>query len=309
MSALSEQWRDWSCTVRVSVQSSDQSDLAAAVEATYTVMNTVQRSVDRFDSTSDLSRVNASPGDLVAVDPLTIDLVELGLEAARRTDGLCDPTVGRALLLAGYSSDIDQLRNRTIDAEPARRAAGWRTVSVDRAGSAIGVQPDGLLDLGAVAKAWAADTAAREATSRTSRATLVSIGGDVAVAASAGGADQRPWLIDVSETENGRGQQVMLTHGGLTTSSIGGRRWRTTSGPRNHLIDPRTGASARGPWRTCTVWAEQAHRANEASTAALLCGANAPGWLSARGYAGRLVHRDGWVLNVGPWPTDAAVVA
>jgi thiamine biosynthesis lipoprotein len=44
--------------------------------------------------------------------------------------------------------------------------------------------------------------------------------------------------------------------------------------------------------------------ANVASTAAVVLGRNAPGWLSGHGLAARLVHPDGTVIRVGGWPAD-----
>jgi thiamine biosynthesis lipoprotein len=291
----------------VALLSGRSGDLAEAVRTTRDVMNAVQRSADRFDPTSDLSRVNAAAGRQVAVDPLTLDLVDLALASAHRTDGFCDPTVGSALLEAGYISDIADLRGRTSAIGRRRPAAGWHSVTVDRERGLLGVEPNGLLDLGATAKAWAADAAAAEVLARTGLGGLVSIGGDLAVSGAGEAADQRPWLVDVTETVGGHGQQVAITRGGLATSSVVARRWNTGAGAQHHIIDPRTGTSARGPWRTSTVWAESAYFANEASTAAIIHGSDAPAWLAARRLPARLVHRDGWVLNVGGWPSDEVV--
>lgn len=307
MRRLAREWDDWSCRIRVALLSGRAGDLAEAVRATRDVMNAVQRSADRFDPASDISRVNGATGRLVAVDPLTLELVDLALASAHRTDGVCDPTVGSALLESGYTSDIEDLRGRTSAICRSRPAAGWQSVTVDRERGLLGVESGGLLDLGATAKAWAADAAAAEVLARTGLGGLVSIGGDLAVSGAGEPTDQRPWLVDVTETAGGRGQQIAVTRGGLATSSVVARRWITDAGPRHHIIDPRTGMSARGPWRTSTVWAESAYLANETSTAAIIHGSDAPAWLAARRLPARLVHRDGWVLNVGGWPSDEVV--
>jgi thiamine biosynthesis lipoprotein len=76
------------------------------------LMDDVARSASRFRDDSDLARVNRSAGRLVPVGRLTLELVEIALDAARRTDGACDPTIGRALLAAGYDADIRDVRAR-----------------------------------------------------------------------------------------------------------------------------------------------------------------------------------------------------
>ncbi|MBV9831248.1 MAG: FAD:protein FMN transferase [Marmoricola sp.] len=295
--SLSATWRDWSCTIRVGVQSADRSALERADAVVRDLMAEVAAAVDRFRPDSDLSRVNARPGHLVAVSPLTTTLVGLALRAAERTDGACDPTVGTALRRAGYVDDIDAVRRFRQATTAAQPAAGWRSVELDRARHRVAVTPDGLLDLGATAKAWTADQASARASDELGLPVLVSIGGDLAVSGS-----DRPWRLDVSEHEGGAGQRVKITHGGLATSSTGGRRWSTTAGPRHHLIDPRTGLPAEGPWRTCSVWAPTACAANEASTTALVLGGGAVDWLRAQDRAARLVGHDGVATYVAGWP-------
>ena len=290
-------WRDWSCAVRVTVQHATAGDIDRAVAAVRGVMSQVAHSADRFDPRSDVSRVNANAGRMIPVRPLTLELVGVALDAARITDGACDPTIGGALVAAGYDADIDVVRARMGRALHPLPALGWESVRVDDRFNLVGVRSRGRLDLGATAKAWAADRAASRAAAATGRAVLVSLGGDLAVA---GGG--RTWHVDVGEHEGGVEERVDLTHGAVTTSSTHGRRWATPDGERHHVIDPRTGRCAEGPWRTCSVWAPSAVVANTASTAALVVGADAIDWLRANGHAARLVGRDGLVSRVGGWP-------
>lgn len=297
-------WRSWSCTVRVTVQTRDAGDVDTAALAVRRLMRDVERSADRFDLGSDISRINASAGRLIPVRPLTMELVRVALDAARETGGLCDPTIGSALVAAGYDTDIESVRARVAHQVPVVPALGWRSVRVDDRFGLVGVHPSGHLDLGATAKAWTADHAAGRAAALIGRPVLVSIGGDLAVAG-----EGRPWSVNVSEFEGDEGEQVTLTHGALTTSSTRGRRWRTQFGEAHHVIDPRTGTSAGGPWRTCSVWAPSAVAANAASTAALVLGDDALGWLADRGYVARLVDLDGAVTHEGDWPRPEERVA
>ena len=295
--SLSATWRDWSCSVRVSVQGGEPEDLERATALVRDLMDEVAASVDRFRPSSDLSRVNAQPGRLVEVSALTATLVGVALRSAARTDGACDPTVGTALRAAGYVDDIEVVQQANRRADASRPAAGWQSVLLDRARHRVGVAPDGLLDLGATAKAWTADQASARARAELDLPVMVSIGGDLAVSGVC-----RPWRIDVSEHEGGATQQVEISRGGLATSSTGSRRWGTPEGTMHHLIDPSTGLPADGPWRTCSVWAPSACAANEASTAALVLGEGAVDWLLAHDRAARLIDRDGVTTYVGDWP-------
>jgi thiamine biosynthesis lipoprotein len=304
MSSL--QWRDWSCTVRVVLADGRPADeappaaLAHVVEdAVRSLMGEVAHAVSRFHPDTDLLRVNDAAGRLVPVAPLTLELVQVALDAARSTDGACDPTVGAHLLAAGYDVDIDELRDREVpaDREAPLRRADWRSVRVDRGLGLVGV-PAGLrLDLGASAKAWTADAAASRVHRGTGLAALVSLGGDLAVAGPA-----PAWPVLVGEHEGGAGEVLRLDRGGLATSSTRGRRWSAPDGERHHVIDPRTGRPADGPFRTVSVLAESCVAANVLTTAALVWGAEAPARLD--GHAARLVATDGTVTTTSAWPAS-----
>lgn len=297
-------WRDWSCLVRVTLGSGDGRDLVAATEAVQGLMDDVARAASRFRSDSDLSRINARAGALVPVGSLTVRLVDVALGAARLTDGLVDPTVGAHLVDAGYADDIDLVRSRPQQVATASwRRADWTTVSVDRDLRRIGVPVGLCLDLGATAKAWTADEAARRVHALLGLAVLVEIGGDLAVA----GAPRRPWRVDVAEVAGGPAYRIDLMYGGLATSSVLSRSWISDRGTEHHVIDPRTSRPATGAIRTATVWAPSALAANTWSTAVVVAGV--PAALRAPGVDARLVHTDGHVTTLGAWPADEEVAA
>jgi len=291
-------WTDWSCQVRVTV--TDAAMLDRARHLVMDLMGDVERAASRFLETSDVSRVNAGAGRLVPVSGRTTALVDVALDAAARTEGLVDPTIGRHVIEAGYRDDISLVRDQLVDigdgGPPAR--ADWRCVKVDHELVRIGV-PEGLsLDLGATAKPWTADTTAHTIAAFLGTGVLVEIGGDIAVA----GRRTTPWQVLVSERDGDPGEQVGLTAGGLATSSTSARKWHTQTGPAHHIIDPRTGASAHGPWRTATVWARSAVDANMASTAAIILGHEAEAFLHELNLPSRLVDHRGAVHTVGAWP-------
>ncbi len=278
----------------------------------------VTRELDRFDEAcsrfredSELSLVNARAGRPVAAGPLLLDALELALRGARLTDGALDPTIGLSLEQAGYDRDWELLRELPdpgFDAAgaprlTARRRGGWREVVVDRAGARVRIPAGTKLDLGATAKALAADRAAAAVHSRLGCGVLVALGGDIATAgpAPAGG-----WVVHVTDDHRdgpeAPGQRLAMTDGGLATSSTTARRWRRGGEPMHHIIDPHTGRPVQTPWRTVSVAAADCVDANIASTGALLRGTQAPGWLQGLGLPARLVANDGRVVKVGAWP-------
>ena len=134
---------------------------------------------------------------------------------------------------------------------------------------------------------------------------LVSLGGDLAVA---GQAPERGWPILVAENPLGERAEsdrtVRLQRGGLATSSVVCRRWRRGNRNLHHIIDPRTGESARGRWRSATVAAPTCAYANAASTALVVGGEGALDVITGAGLSARLIGHDGTVRLIGAWPDN-----
>ena len=212
------------------------------------------------------------------------------------------------MLRIGYDDDFETLPGRRpASALQALAVPGWRLVRLDRGTRTVVLPPGVRLDLGATAKALAADRAAAAAHRATGEGVLVSLGGDLAVAgpAPAGG-----WTVLIAEDHrgdpDGAGPRVAVQSGGLATSSTTVRRWRVGDLDRHHVVDPATGLPATGPWRTVSVAAASCVDANTAATAAIVIGEAAEAWLSARRLPARLVATDGRVVVTGGWPADLA---
>jgi thiamine biosynthesis lipoprotein len=293
--------RAWSCTVRLVVD--DARVLRPAAADLAALLARVDGTASRFRSDSDLSRANTNAGRPVAVPRLLVDLVAAALDAGEQTGGAVDPTVGRALHALGYDRDIATI---AADGPPVtiltpRRS--WRDVRLDRDAGLLTVPLGTSLDLGATAKAYLADHAAHALARRYDTAVLVELGGDLAVAGN------RPagWCIEVAERGDTHGEKVLLRHGGIATSTTVIRRWRRGGRPVHHIVDPRTGRSAAGPWRTASVYAACALAANAASTAAIVLGEQALPWLQSRNLPARLVDQDGAVTTTATWPTTRSL--
>jgi len=290
------------CGTRLVVTQPDR--LAPARDAMDEVLRRIDEACSRFRADSEITALNAAGGKVVRVSPLLAEAIEVALRAARSTGGAVDPTVGTALRVTGYDRDYDAL---PAVGEPIRLVArpvpGWRTVRLDRfAGTAC--LPAGVeLDLGATAKAFAADLAASSAARAAEAGVLVSLGGDIAVS---GTPPEGGWRIQVGEDSSASlsdaEEAIAIQQGGLATSSTTVRRWRRGEVELHHLIDPQSGLPVDGPWRTVTVAAATCVDANTATTAAIVLGEGAVGWLAAMALPARLVDHEGAILRVGGWP-------
>ena len=121
----------------------------------------IDAACSRFRADSELSQLNQARGREVTISPLLTEALATALAAARATDGDVDPTCGRSLIGLGYDRDFAEVRRgdgaQEVTVTPA---AGSQAVELDPQNRVARV-PDGVvLDLGATAKALAADRAA-----------------------------------------------------------------------------------------------------------------------------------------------------
>jgi thiamine biosynthesis lipoprotein len=266
----------------------------------------------RFRPDSELVRLDLAEGRPARVSRLLARALSAALDAARTTDGHVDPTVGAAMAELGYDRDYSLL---TPDGTPVRvvehAVSGWQRIELDPATGIVRVPPGVRLDLGATAKALAADLAAARIHEALGTGVLVGIGGDIAVA---GDPPERGWSIRVQDVTgptdapaDGPTQTVRIKAGGLATSSITARRWIRGGRLMHHVLDPRTGLPVASSWRTVSVAADTCLDANVASTDAIVRGASAPAWLTMRGLSARFVDDAGGAIRTPGWPEpDAA---
>jgi thiamine biosynthesis lipoprotein ApbE len=314
MRTAAAEWKAIGCAIRLVVTEPD--DLPAARRIVASEIDLIDRACSRFRADSELSRMTAAGGRPVRISQVLAEAVTAALDAAAATDGDVDPALGAELVAAGYDQDFAEL-DRDTDRRPlevdrdvirvVRRQAAWRHVELDDAAMTLRLPAGVVLDLGATAKALAADRTARRLTAELDgRGVLVSLGGDIAVG---GESPAAGWSVRVQDVTGpvgsmptGPSQVIALTGGGLATSSTAARRWVRGGQLMHHILDPRTGVPVASDWRTVTVAAPTCLEANVASTAAIVRGVAALGWFASRGLAARLVDTADTVTTVGGWP-------
>jgi thiamine biosynthesis lipoprotein ApbE len=300
-------WTSLGCLVHLTVTEPGTLDAARALlEADLAALDAA---CSRFRPDSELAQLDQAAGQPVRVSQLLAEAVAVALRAAELTGGDVDPTVGEAIVAAGYDRDFTLIPadgpavNLVVRAVP-----GWHQVRLDL-GSRTLTMPAGVrLDLGATAKAWTADRSAARIAGTLDTGVLVGLGGDISVA---GPAPDGGWRIRVQDVTGhpdedpcGPATVVAITGGGLATSSTTARRWRRGGSVLHHILDPRTGLPPAPVWRTVSVTAATCADANTASTAAIIRGDTAPGWLARLRLPARLVADSGRVETVAGWPAE-----
>ncbi|QWZ07513.1 FAD:protein FMN transferase [Nocardioides panacis] len=291
------EWELWSTRARLVV--TNPGVLGSARELVDSYLAQVDDAANRFRADSEICRLAERSGE-VTLSPTMAHLVAEALAAAELTDGDVDPTVGGALRRLGYDRDLQLV---TGDAGPLRAVIrpvpGYRRLRLE--GSRLRLPAGVELDLGATAKAVAADRAAELVHGALGTGVLVSLGGDIATA---GPAPAPGWQVHVQDRDEDPWTQVELPAGSaIATSSTVSRRWVRGGCTMHHIVDPRTGQPARPFWRSVTVAAGTCAHANAVTTASLVRGERAVDWVRGLGLPARFLRHDGVLVHTDGWPT------
>jgi FAD:protein FMN transferase len=236
----------------------------------------IERLYSRYLSDSLLSEINRAAwcGSEICVDAETSILIDAAFDAYARSGGLFDITSGRlreiwndGLIVIPDDADIAALR----------AYVGLEKVSWQKQRLSFAV-PYMELDLGGLAKEYAADRTATICREAGSRHGLVNLGGDIAIVGP--NVDGSPWRIGISDPIGGSEAiaTLFITSGGVATSGNYERFWEIDGRRFSHLIDPKTGWPVES-LPSVTVVAPSCLSAGMASTIALLKGGAGPAWL------------------------------
>jgi FAD:protein FMN transferase len=265
-----------------------------------------EQRLSRFRPDSELSQINQFAGQRVRISSVMQDVLRSAIRASRISDGMVTPTVLDALETAGYDRSFDEMREQEMEeAGNAHKRAMEATNALEielnmhiqtvRMGSGV------RLDLGGIAKGWAADRAAHHL--RRLGPALVNAGGDIAVTAPM--VDGEPWPIGVIDPfDPEKDTDILLVYqGGVATSGRDYRRWVRDKLWQHHIIDPRSGRPAHTDVLTATVLAPSAQAAEIAAKVVLIAGSSQGiEWLNQRPeYAGQVVLEDGEKIQSRRW--------
>ena len=250
-----------------------------------------EQSLSRFRPDSELSRLNNS-GYLPGATPTMAEVVTEALKAADYTGGLVNPAMLPAVEAAGYDRTFDILDPDAQPFAPMNHwSDDWRSIQVS--GREIRLPKGVRIDLGGVAKGWAADLAARRLGKY--GPALVDAGGDISITAPL--SDGSSWPIGISDPFDPEQQLHLLSLGkcGVATSGSDYRRWQKGGVTQHHIIDPRTRQPSQTDVLSATVIGPNASRAEIAAKVAFLLGSNEGlDWIEKRPeFACLLVLQDG----------------
>jgi thiamine biosynthesis lipoprotein len=243
-----------------------------AIDRAFGWFHEIEQRCTRFNEQSELMQLCAQPGVSVPVSAILFEAIQFALLVAEESGGAFDPTVGHSMTARGFNRE-----HRTRDLLPPSPgcdpAATWRDIALDSAAKTITLQRPLTLDLGAVAKGLAVDTAATELAPFTNFS--IDAGGDLYL----GGTNHRglPWSVGIRHPRQ-PDEVIASLHASNQAVCTSGdyERPLPANNPsehhgQHHILDPRTGASP-NTVASATVVAPTAMLADALGTAVFVLG-------------------------------------
>jgi thiamine biosynthesis lipoprotein len=194
-----------------------------------------------YDQTSELMRLCAGAGGPpVTVSAELFFVLSQAQEVSRQSDGAFDVTVGPLVKLWRKARHQHKLPDADKLAA-ARALVGWRNVQLDTEKRTVKLLKRGMqLDLGGIAKGYAADEALAVLQKHGLDRALVAAGGDIVV--SGPPPDAEGWKIAIATLPGEKDPGRLVLHHAAVSTSGDAEQFAEIEGKRySHIVDPRTG--------------------------------------------------------------------
>src|SRR3954468_11051399 len=254
----------------------------------------IEAKYSRYRPDSVVARINAAAGgEPVEVDEETLQLLRYAATCHEQSGGLFDATSG--VLRRAWRFEANAVPGAAELAAVLPLIDG-SSVEIDARAVRL-TRPGMELDFGGFGKEYAVDRAAWVLAQAGAAAALVNLAGDLAIVGAQ--PDATPWSVGVRHPRKAETliASIPVSSGAIATSGDY-ERFVEVDGVRHcHVLDPRTGRSARG-FQSVTVHAPTCLVAGSATTIAMLKGREAGlEWLNALGLPYLCVLADGRVVN------------
>ncbi len=226
----------------ITLYAPNQFTAQAAAEAAFAKVAALNAMMTDYDPESELMRLCQQPtGQPTAVSRELFAVLHEAVRIAELTDGAFDPTIGPVVRLWRRARRTETLPASQQLAE-AHVRVGWQKLQLDAKTQTVTLlAPNMQLDLGGIAKGYAADQALAVLREHGITRALVAASGDIAVGNPPPG--QRTWRVSIGTPfqREGEARTLLLRNAAVSTSGDS-EQFVVINGTRySHIVDPRTG--------------------------------------------------------------------
>ena len=231
---------------------------------------------DKFSKTideSDVYKINENAGEkAVEVSEETFELLKEAYEFAEKTNGAFDPTIGPLVSLWGIGTE-DQKVPTEQEISDALNKVNYKKIIFQDNNKVYLEDEDMSIDLGAIAKGYAADYIINYFNEEDVDSAFINMGGNVSVHRDK--IDDSLWSIGIQDPDQKRGSIIAAVDGEDMSVVTSGNyeRYFTEAGVRyHHIINPETGYPARKGIISSTVISNNSSYADALSTSFYILG-------------------------------------
>ncbi|MBU4321231.1 MAG: FAD:protein FMN transferase [Thermodesulfovibrionales bacterium] len=272
--------------ITISVVSGSGDKAEKAIDKAFGEIEKLDRLLNFFSDSSEVSEINRNAGlKAVAVSPETFAVLEKAVYASGKTDGAFDVTIGSVTTMWDFHK-----RTKPEDKKIKERLplVNYKNIILNKKSSSVYLKKKGMLiDLGGIAKGYAADKAVEALKREGIKSGLVSIAGDIKAFGLK--PDSKPWKIGIRNPraippnpplvkggEGGFSDEIMatieMTDMAISTSGDYERYFIVDKKRYHHILNPKTGYPAEG-CRSVSIIAKDGAVTDPFSTGIFILGA------------------------------------
>lgn len=252
----------------VTVKLFDERATDQQLEEIHDLLKHIDATMSRTVETSDIAQVNREAGQhAVKVSQATYDLVVRALSYAEASDGHFDPTIGPLVDLWRIGEEGVTVPSKEQVAEQAALVQ-YKNVLLSERAQTIQLLKSGMsIDLGAIAKGYAADKIASYLTEQGIRSAILDLGGNIlTLGAKPGGAE---WTIGIQDPNDSRGNIIgtmKIVDTSVVTSGVYERYFIEEGIRYHHILDTATGYPVHNSLNSVTIITPRSTDADALST-------------------------------------------
>jgi thiamine biosynthesis lipoprotein len=259
--------------VTVTVVADSNATADKAIDNAFDVIENFGELVNFYSDKSEVSAINRNAGiRAVKVSPVTIDIIERAVYVAKKSNGAFDPTIGPEIKLWDF---LNKIKPSDTEIRKNLSLVNYKNIIIDKDNSTVFLKRENmLLDLGGIAKGYAADLAVKTLKKMGISAGIVAVAGDIEAFGLK--PDKKPWMIGIKNPRQKNNDDEIIAKirlSGKAISTSGDyERYFILNGQRfHHLLDPKTGYPAYG-CQSVSVIADQGVLTDAFSTAVFILG-------------------------------------
>lgn len=244
------------------------------IDEAFNRISEIEQKMTSHGKESEIICVNEAAGvDFIDVSPDTFYVIEKGLEYSKKSQGRFDITIGPLVNLWGIGTENEKIPSQS-EINEALELVNYNEMFLDKNKKSVMLRKANMsLDLGAIAKGYAADEAVRILRESGVKNAVIDLGGNIF--AMGNKPDGKPWRVGIQDPFSSRGDSfatVEVSDKTLVTSGPYERFFEKDGKKYHHILDPDSGYPVHNELISSTIISSKSIDADGISTAAFALG-------------------------------------